>query len=682
MYELKQGESYDKSIPIGYCLNGAHFIIDGENNTYGELIIGGDGISNGYINNSKETDLRFFEKESVRYYRTGDYVSLENGLLIYHGRKDDQVQINGIRVELGEIAARIKKIEYIEESVVLSINNELIAFIQFKENSTRTIEKVRDDFALNMPRYMLPNMIITVQHFELTNHGKIDRKKLKKEYEAKKNKTESSIEKFPSEALTILNIMNDCFGENRMNSVYDDFYEAGADSLTTFAVASIIMEDLGYSIGPDDIYSLRTPKKIADRFSKTAIISGKNVHENDGELLRKITRLSQDIYRYLYAADTSINEYPAIHYQYYYYLGHYHLMLPIIFKLQNTDIKDAAAAICRVISKNRILGSSIKEKDGRLYFRDHTAPQESDIPIFYCELENAADYIKEIYENEIYYARYLSGRLALFVIVKHSSGLDIVGLLDHSIADAASISILKQKLSEEINQIDSGPCLQYVDYCNHLRTHNSDINKALDSAYIKGLKACKIVSRMDQISSIPDKATTIIIDNEYVANNIYTIFQIMYKVGKSYEVLLSQNDYALRTIINLREYENCSYKDTIGDMHTNIAFIYSKGIQFEDFVKRCEETIEFFSKNTFSPSFMKHKMMLPRDAAQLELESILTDCKLFSIDYLGEVSEKDIEKTSEDIRKLQSEIYIDEKLIYVTAITCGKKIYIFTNKDC
>ena len=680
MYELKREESYDKSIPIGYCLKGAHYIIDGENNTYGELIIGGVGISNGYINAPKETDMRFFEKESVRYYRTGDYVSLNNGLLIYHGRKDDQVQINGIRVELGEIAARIKKIEYIEEAVVLSIDNEIVAFIQIVENSTRTLEEVKEDCSLNMPRYMLPNVIITIKQFELTDHGKINRKKLTKEYKARKKSTDSSSSKSSHEASTILNIMNGCFGETRMNNIYDDFYEAGADSLATVAVAIRIIDDLGYSISPDDIYSLRSPKKIAEHFSNAIIISSEKNHENNEDLLRRITKLSQDINKYLYAPNTIINEYPTIHLQYYYYLMHHHYVIPFVFKLQNTEINDAAAAICRVIAKNRILGSSIIEKDGRLYFRDHAAPQASDIPVIYCDLENAADYIIENYEKEVYYARYLSGRLALFIIVKHNLSLDIVGILDHSIADSASISILKQKLSQEINHIDKGPCLQYEDYCNHLRAKNADINKAIDSAYIKGLRACKVVSRVDQISSIPDRFTTVIIDNEYVANSIFTIFQIIYRVGKSYELYLSQNDYALRTIINLREFKDYSYNDTIGDMHISISFIYSKGIMFDDFVKRCEDTIKFFTKNTFFPDFMKHKMMLPADAAQLELKTVLTDCKLFSINYIGEVSENEIEKTSESVRKLQSEWYNEERRIYITAVTCGKKIFIFSNK--
>ena len=73
--------------------------------------------------------------------------------------------------------------------------------------------------------------------------------------------------------------------------------------------------------------------------------------------------------------------------------------------------------------------------------------------------------------------------------------------------------------------------------------------------------------------------------------------------------------------------------------------------------------------------------MLPRDEAQLKLKSILTDCKLFSIDYLGEISEKDIETKSKDIRELQDEMYRDEKLIYITAATCGDKILIYTNKE-
>lgn len=682
MYELEHGKKYDTSIPIGTCLKGANYVIAGGNPTYGELIIGGEGISNGYINNDEETKHRFYQKDGERFYRTGDYVSVQDdGLIYYHGRKDEQVQINGIRVELGEIATRIRQIEYIEDDMVLSINNQLIAFVQFKENGEHTIEHVRNDFAKVMPRYMLPNTIITVKQFELTNHGKIDRKKLARLYETETSKSESTVDKASNEASTVLKIMNDCLGEIRMHNTADDFYEAGADSLATFAVASEIADALGYPINPDDIYSLRSPIKITNHFSKSAIICDKNTHENDGELLKKITKLNQDISRYLYIDDFSEHEFAAIHYQYYYYPGHFRVMIPFKYRLPNTNVDEATAAICRVVSKNRILGSSIKEKDGYLYFVEHTPPQESDIPVFSCDLENASDYISEYCEKEVYNARYMSGRLALFVIIKRSSGIDVIGVLDHCIADGACVSIIKKKLSDELNHIDSGTSMQYEDYCNCLRSHNSDINKALECTYVQELQMCKVESRKAQISSIPDKSMCINVHNQYVANNMHTIFLLMYKVGKAFETVLAQDEYALRTIINLREYKKYSFKDTIGDMHTNIAFRYSRGISFDNFIKRCEETIEFFSENLFSTSFMKHKKMLPRDEAQLKLKSILTDCKLFSIDYLGEISEKDIESKSRSIRELQDEMYRDEKLIYVTAATCGDKILIYTNKE-
>lgn len=683
MYELEHGKQYDTSIPIGTCLKGAHYVIDGENTRYGELIIGGDGISNGYINNDEESKRRFYQKDGERFYRTGDYVSVQDdGLIYYHGRKDDQVQINGIRVELGEIATRIRQIGYIEEGMVLSINNQLIAFIQFKDNGEHTIELVRNDFAKVMPRYMLPNTIITVKQFELTNHGKIDREKLARLYETETSKSQATVDKTSNEASTVLNIMNDCLGESRMHSTADDFYEAGADSLTTFAVASEIADALGYPINPDDIYSLRSPINIINHFSKVAITCDKNTHENDGEILKKITKLNRDISHYLYIDDFSEHEFAAIHNQYYYYYRrHGYVMIPFEYKLQTTNVEEVATAICRVVSKNRILGSSITERDGVLYFVEHTPPHKSDIPVFMCDLENSSDFVREFCEKEVYNARYMAGRLAVFVIIKRSSSIDIICVLDHCIGDAACVNIIKKKLSDEMNHIDSGSCLQYEDYCNYLRAHNSDISKALDCTYIHELKECKVTSRMEQISSIPDKFTVIAVQKHYVANNMYTIFLIMYKVGKAFETVLSQAEYALRTIINLREYKKYSFKDTVGDMHTNISFRYSKGISFEDFIKRCEETIKYFSENLFSTSFMKHRKMLPRDEVQQKLDSILTDCKLFSIDYLGEISEKDIEAKSDDIRELQAKMYRHEKLIYVTAVTCGDKILIFTNKE-
>ncbi len=111
----------------------------------------------------------------MKSYRTGDYVSLSDGLLYYHGRKDSQIQLNGIRVELGEIEANIVQEECVDEAVVLYINDILVAFVKIEENKKITKEELKTRLQKRIPRYMIPNQIIFKNHFSLNANNKINR---------------------------------------------------------------------------------------------------------------------------------------------------------------------------------------------------------------------------------------------------------------------------------------------------------------------------------------------------------------------------------------------------------------------------------------------------------------------------------------------------------------------------
>lgn len=88
----------------------------------GELFIGGNGLAKGYVNASALTDERFLtlkECGNKRVYRTGDLVRLlPDGSLEFIGRTDDQIKINGYRVELGDIETALSNLSCIENAAV------------------------------------------------------------------------------------------------------------------------------------------------------------------------------------------------------------------------------------------------------------------------------------------------------------------------------------------------------------------------------------------------------------------------------------------------------------------------------------------------------------------------------------------------------------------------------------
>ncbi|MEL0638671.1 non-ribosomal peptide synthetase [Marinomonas sp. TI.3.20] len=187
-FECKKNQSYS-SIPIGKPIdNTSLFVLDNNLNRVGieesgELFISGKGLSAGYLNNSELTSKFFIKNpylENQKMYKTGDQVKLNHsGDLVFLGRLDDQIKLNGQRIELKEIEQIIKKINYIKDAHITYIENEfgknIIAFIIIKKDfNTIDSSELKLQLSKYLPKYMIPNNIKIVDAFPIKSNGKID----------------------------------------------------------------------------------------------------------------------------------------------------------------------------------------------------------------------------------------------------------------------------------------------------------------------------------------------------------------------------------------------------------------------------------------------------------------------------------------------------------------------------
>jgi len=189
MYVIGREYKNDGSaIPIGKPLPGYEvFFIDKKGNILGEnqkgeIAVAGVGLSPGYFKDGAQTDAKFIWKEingeNKRIYLTGDLGWRDKDENIHFaGRKDHQVKINGVRIELSGIEAIIDQHPKVKKSHVVydERNRKILAFIE----SRNIKQKDLGDFLReNLPDYMRPNQFMLIDESPKLVSGKIDRRKL------------------------------------------------------------------------------------------------------------------------------------------------------------------------------------------------------------------------------------------------------------------------------------------------------------------------------------------------------------------------------------------------------------------------------------------------------------------------------------------------------------------------
>jgi amino acid adenylation domain-containing protein len=180
-------------VPIGVVYKGQKaVIIDDEGSIVtqgveGELCLSGTQVTKGYLNDHPQTELQFVTLPDLgnhTWYKTGDLVKQDiNGCVYYLGRIDNQVKIQGHRIELGEVDKVVR--EGAGSQMVTSIawplrNNVAVGIVSIvcKANSSTEL-KILEYCKSVLPKIMVPKKIYFVDTMPLNINGKTDRNKIK-----------------------------------------------------------------------------------------------------------------------------------------------------------------------------------------------------------------------------------------------------------------------------------------------------------------------------------------------------------------------------------------------------------------------------------------------------------------------------------------------------------------------
>ncbi|MEO8884655.1 MAG: amino acid adenylation domain-containing protein [Mucilaginibacter sp.] len=215
----------------------------------GEIYIGGLGVARGYLNRPLLTTQRFIEnifdtENNSRLFKTGDFGRyLQNGSIEYLGRIDDQVKVNGYRIELGSVETTIKNSGVVDHAVILTRKNErgfmqIVAYVTLKPDYS--VQNVWDYLVTKLPGYMLPTSIRQIENIPFTFNGKVDIDSLV--YKLANETVNQPVA--PKTALeeVVLGIWRTVFQKDEI-SIYDNFFDLGGNSIMAVKMLSMLKKE-------------------------------------------------------------------------------------------------------------------------------------------------------------------------------------------------------------------------------------------------------------------------------------------------------------------------------------------------------------------------------------------------------------------------------------------------------
>ena len=298
------------SLPIGNPIGDRRmYVLDTAMNVVpigvvGEAYIAGAAVARGYLQRADTTAERFVpdpysRRAGARLYRTGDLVRWrKDGTIEFVGRNDLQVKVRGFRIELPEIEARLLQYPGVGEAVVVAQegaagSKRLVAY--YTEQPGRSehsglstqdsasdqfgsfgqcggrvrgrlgAEELRSYLAQRLPEYMVPAAYVRLESLPLTNHGKLDRKRLPapdgntysaSQYKEPQSETEARLAAIWREVLEVEKV-----GRR------DNFFELGGHSLLAITMIARVQEALGLEVEVGDVFEHPSLSEFAGKIS-------------------------------------------------------------------------------------------------------------------------------------------------------------------------------------------------------------------------------------------------------------------------------------------------------------------------------------------------------------------------------------------------------------------------------
>lgn len=459
-YNIENIDSTWQSIPYGIPIQNARYYVLDDNlcvrpmGTPGELYIGGingNCLALGYINDKQLTDSKFvsspFNKKE-RLYKTGDGARwYENGILEFLGRLDDQVKINGYRIETGEIEHQLLQIDGIKQAVVIIKENHehekyVCAFVV--GNNGVNEDKIKEKLAEILPKYMIPSRIVMLDSIPITNNGKIDKKKIS----TIEISIDNGLRDFAQTSVQqqVETIWQEVLGVKERISINVPYYEYGGNSLNAAMIVARFKKKFNIELSLREFFEYTTISEQAEYIEKN-----QTSNRNETLLFEPVSReyyplsAAQERMYVLNELDNSTN-YNATS------------VIKLLGKINNSKIEDVFK---KIIARHDILRTAFVRNNGSIN-QKVMGCVDFRLEIMETNYEN----VNKVVESCIRVFNLNEPPLIRVFLIKLSEKEHILVLdLHHIVSDGVSMNII----TEEFLTLYRGselekPMLQYKDY--------------------------------------------------------------------------------------------------------------------------------------------------------------------------------------------------------------------------
>ncbi|XP_057981012.1 putative acyl-activating enzyme 19 isoform X2 [Malania oleifera] len=282
------------SVPIGIPISNCDVVLVGENDTIGdgEIYVGGICVSVGYVSDSTNMsmDYVYLHKDSFcnlsineygrgLYYRTGDFARrLQSGDLVFMGRNDRIVKVNGQRISLDEIENMLRRHPNVLDAAVVyhEGQGELAVIDAFivpqKKNLASEILRfsIRNWMVDKLPLSMIPQHFFFMESFPLSSAGKVDYSAL---VGSKSSVTCIEDDIYDFQSSDLLKVIKKAFSDALMVEKFsddDDFFMMGGNSIAAAHASHCLSIDMRL------LYSFPSPSKLLK-----ALLNKEGLHDVD-----------------------------------------------------------------------------------------------------------------------------------------------------------------------------------------------------------------------------------------------------------------------------------------------------------------------------------------------------------------------------------------------------------------